>query len=590
MPQSNALRRLLQVLLAVVAFSLAGALPAAAAQKDPTPSPDPAKEKAAASVANALCSLGPLRTLMKPLRGFEQECLTKVKTIYADGPDGVSASRICDTLLPGKALTLNRLHCKVMLKPLVRPMVKQWQAAYKAGQVVRGGIKIAKFIANPENGIQDMANETKEAGVSLAQAMAADLVKSTPSFNAKYAWWGAKYRQALVLGLAVLACMTLWTIRDAAIRRNDEELVASILMRLPIAVLAMCFAPAIGVAIMDVSNAVAQAAVPTFSEDLDKYVNRVSNLSAATAMISPLLGILLFGLMFVGAALTIVALLMHTLALYLTGVAMAIVWGMYVNPRWRPQVNRATAFWVSTAFAKPLLIFMLGVGFAVAGNLQVGAGSLAEVLNLGIVGLAILMVGLTPLALLKFIPLLPASTESMRPATGGGVVGAAGSAAASVAMSRASWGSQREKSTHTAQQTNTKTNSTSSTASSSAANSSQTGMDRTSAAATQGQQPGQQSQQPSQNAGQQPGQQTGQSASNGMPSTDPGSVTKPVTDGAGQAASGAAVAAGGAIGGPAGAAAAAAIAAGAKAAGEKARQTASGVAPDIARQDGGEKQ
>ncbi|HEY3514532.1 MAG TPA: hypothetical protein VGL36_35460 [Kribbella sp.] len=574
MPRSDALKRLVLGLLATAALSLIGTSPALATSQD-DPAPDPAKEKAAAKVADAVCSLGPFRKILKPLQGIEQGCTNKVKQVYADGPNGVTSERICGAVLPGKAMAIPRFQCKVVLKPFVLSWVKQYEAAYKAAQAVKGGFKIAKFIANPQNGIQDLANETKDSSMSLANAMAQDLVKSTPSFNARYAWWGAKYRQALVLGLAVLAGMTLLTIRSAATKQNDEELATSILMRLPIAVLAMCFAPAIGVGIMDVSNAIAQAAVPTFSDDLNKYVDRLANISAATATVSPLLGILLFGLIFVGVALVIVALLMHTLALYLTGVAMAVVWGFYVNPRWRPQVSRITAFWVSTAFAKPLLIFMLGVAFAVAGNVEVGAGSLTEVLNLGIFGLAVLMVGLTPLALVKFIPLLPSSTESMRPASGGSVVGSGVSAAASVAMSRAEWGSQREKSSHSSQQTNTKTNNTTSTAST--ATTSRPGQDRQNATTTQ-------TQQPAQPAGQ-PGQST-----SATPSTDPSTVTKPVTDAGGQAATTAAVAAGGAVGGPAGAAAAAAIAAGAKAAGEKARQTAAGVAPDIARQDGGERQ
>lgn len=569
MHRSDVIRRAVLGFLVALVFAIAGTTVAAA------DNPDPAKQKAADAVATKVCSAGRLDTILKTVN-LDDDCMNKVRAIYADGPDGVTAGRICSTLMPGKKFALPRAQCNVALLPLIRPQVKLWQQVYNAAKAVKTGVEIAKFVANPQDGIDAMANQTKQAGVSLAQVMATDLVKSTPSFDANQGWWGAKYRQAMVLGLVLLAAMTLWTIRDAALKRNDEELVTSILIRLPIAVLAMCFAPAIGLTITNASNAVAQAAVPTFGADLDKFLDRITNVSSATtAAGSPIVGILLFGLLFLGVALTICALLMHTLALYLTGVAMAIVWGMYVNPRWRPQVNRVAAFWVSTAFAKPLLIFMLGVAFAIAGNLQAGVGSLEEILNIALVGLTILLVGLTPLALLKFIPLLPAATESMRPAGGGSVVGAAGSAAASVAMSRASWGTQREKSTTTSKQTNT--HSSSSTSSSGTQGSGQSGRP---GVAGQGQT----------GAASQGGHGApGQGGGGQNPPNDPGEVTRPATQTGGKAATGAAVAAGGAVGGPAGAMAAAAVAAGAKQAGEKARQTAAGVAPDINRQDGGER-
>ncbi len=581
MHRSSFSRRMVTSLAATLLFVLAGTTVAAADQ------PDPAKQKAAEAVANKICA-GKLVAILRPVH-LDDDCIKKVEAIYADGTDGITAKRVCESLLPGKVLTLPRAQCQLALGPVIPLMVQQWKSAYDAAKAVKSGIEIAKFVANPSDGIDALANQTKQAGVSLAQVMATDLVKSTPSFDATQGWWGAKYRQALVLGFALLAGMTLLAVRDAATRHGDEELVSTIFLRLPAAVLAMCFAPAIGLAITKASNGIALAAVPTFNGDLDKFLNRIADMSAASSAAgSPLLGILLFGLLFCGVALTICALLLHTLALYLTGVAMAIVWGMYVNPRWRPQVNRTVAFWISTAFAKPLLVFMLGVAFAVAGNLQAGVGSLQEILNIALVGLTILLVGLTPMALLKFIPILPASTESMRPATGGSIVGAGASAAASVAMSRGSWGAQREKSLSTSKQTSTQVTSKSST------EGGQNGPGQTGGLGTAGQnRPDGQAQQPGSQA-QQPGGQgttgpstTGTGGSN--PPTDPGQVTKPATEAGGNVAGGAAVTAGRSLGGPVGAAAAAALAAAAKASGEKARQTAAGAAPDIHRLDGGER-
>ncbi|MFI5736174.1 hypothetical protein ACIA49_39030 [Kribbella sp. NPDC051587] len=571
MHRSSFPKRLVIGLSATLLFVLAGTTVAAADQ------PDPAKQKAATAVANKICA-GKLAAILKPVH-LDDDCIKKIETIYADGTDGITAKRVCESVLPGKILAIPRAQCQLSLGPVIPLMVQQWKTAYDAAKAVKTGIEIAKFVANPSDGIDDLANQTKQAGVSLAQVMATDLVQSTPSFDATQGWWGAKYRQALVLGFALLAGMTLLAIRDAAKRQGDEELVSTIFLRLPVAVLAMCFAPAIGLAITKASNGIALAAVPTFNGDLDKFLTRITDMSAtSSAAGSPLLGILLFGLLFCGVALTICALLLHTLALYLTGVAMAIVWGMYVNPRWRPQVNRTVAFWISTAFAKPLLVFMLGVAFAVAGNLQAGVGSLQEILNIALVGLTILLVGLTPMALLKFIPMLPASTESMRPATGGSILGAGTSAAASVAMSRGSWGAQREKSMSTSKQTSTQTTSNSSTSGGQSGPGQMGGR----GAAGQNRPDGQTPQQGS----------TGPNTSGTggpNPPTDPGQATKPATQAGGKIASGGAVAAGTAVGGPVGAAAAAALAAAAKATGEKARQTAAGAAPDIHRQDGGER-
>jgi len=139
--------------------------------------------------------------------------------------------------------------------------------------------------------------------------------------------------------------------------------------------------------------------------------------------------------------------LFQTVSAYVLGAVAGTSWGMSANPRWRAKALAVPLFVVALIFAQPAMLFVLGVVTKMTNAIDLTPASADEGLrlltNALMTVIALVIVAFSPIALLKWFPLLPDGADSVRSAGPVGLtaaVGAAGSTAQSAAMMRARGG------------------------------------------------------------------------------------------------------------------------------------------------------
>lgn len=393
--------------------ALTGPSASAAAAEQPSPG------QAAAGV---LC--GPLGPLLDESQAAA--CVAVVSQAWTT-VDGIGAAAVCAVVLPGVA----KVGVPVCVK-VVEPLLGDAVAAAKAA--ASAAVTAAKFIANPADGFESLANHVKEGAASLVETVMVKAATAVSPMQLNSDWFRGYYAPAFGLGLVVLAVMLFMLYKDVGRGELEESDLASAIVHAPLVVLVMAFTPAVGSVLAGFADALAAAtaklAAPAISDFLVTDGSAWAAMSAVTAGVMPggvLVPIVVFLCMMFGAFSTLMGIIAQSIGVYVSTVTLAIGWGMWVHPKWRPKVRKLLAFVISLMLQKAALWLVLGAIFTVLTN-AFGPPSVTDGFSLlvALIGTAtgLVMVGLAPWALLKYMPLMPGGNEH-RQASGGHVTEAA---------------------------------------------------------------------------------------------------------------------------------------------------------------------
>lgn len=459
MRRSDVVRRVLLSLLACLFVAGIGVGPAAAQSDDPagtvasgeTPKPTPEEEAQALKEARTAAGKEVCEPLAWTLPGkLEGPCARAAGAAFSPEGKEVTAELVCTLIVKVDGIPLLEDVCNGAVKGTVDTARATFLLTYKTSLAKliadRAGpiIEVAKFVANPTGGIDDLANATKESTASATQAIFERMTETT-SVDLGASWWQAEYARAAGLGLVVMTVLLLWMLKDVAQGKIDpDELATSVFALAPVGVILMMVSPSIGAAIAMFSDALTEGIAKYTSDGIGTFTGTtVAVLWSITSAGLPggqLIGIVLFGLMLFGTIATLVGFIVQGFAMYASAVALGIAWGMMIHPAWRQKTRKLIAFWLATALMKPALMLTLGLAFAFlnaqAFNVQDGFGAFTALLTTGMI---LCLVGLSPWVLLKYIPLLPSGNEySQAPSgtTSNAMAGAAAGAMSSWAMSR----------------------------------------------------------------------------------------------------------------------------------------------------------
>jgi len=253
-----------------------------------------------------------------------------------------------------------------------------------------------------------------------------------------------------------MALMLLLLYHDVGRGKVAGDEFAEAMLKAPVVVVVMAFTPALTTMLAKATQTLADGIAGAAATQVGGFIGATGGwwaaFTGATAATIPggsLVGLLVFGLMALGALSTLAGLVIQQFAGYLAVLVMGIGWGMWVHPIYRPKARRVWVFFVALMLQKPAFWLLLGAAFLVLNHTPgvVSADPVAILTALMSIVMVLLMVGLAPWALLKyFAALMPGGNEHQR-GSGGHVTEAALAGAAggvgSVMMQRA-WSMGRD--------------------------------------------------------------------------------------------------------------------------------------------------
>lgn len=382
-------------------------------------------------------------------------CKNLVAPLFTVGKTVVSVA-VCSALGAGVPVVGGALvgECTKVISGLITG--KGWDAFKgtvfaQAAAAAHSVVKAAQFIANPSGAIDDLANKLKSFSTGLLQSFLVS-VTSYQSASLGSTQFRDQYVMAAGLGLAVLAIMFLITCMQAARGSIEiDDLWQAVGFHAPLAVLLMCFGPAIGYVFQEAVNGMCLGIAHIAGQNITNFVatqlNPVYQVTINTLPGGSFAGVACFGLMALGTCTAAFAMLMQNYGLYMVSVMIGIAFGMRMNPTWRARSRKMEASWGALLLFKPAFLLLLAFSFGflqLPGSDAVSSNSqLTTFYALITIAGVLLILGFAPMGLFKWMPLLPAGNE---PGSGGGggsgaaVAGAAGGVLSQAAMNRSSGG------------------------------------------------------------------------------------------------------------------------------------------------------
>ncbi|MCZ4553643.1 hypothetical protein [Gordonia rubripertincta] len=308
------------------------------------------------------------------------------------------------------------------------PLYKGGAAIVKAySDMWQGAKEVVEFIKDPGDVIGKWANNIKAWSMDLVQQVLPGLADAGDfDFTADYfAEW---YAKSVGLGIALLCVLFLAATVRASRNGGARELMYNTVGYLPVAVVMMIFAPGVAYLLEVFFGALADAIVGIIGTSVDELVNNVSStlgaLTNETLVGGTIMGIIGFGLLGLGAFALYLGLLMHQIGIPLASCAMAIGFAFFVYPPWRKKALRIPFTLISIMASVPLLFFLLGIVADIMNsasvNASLGSGDLQSLGQLALMALCFIVIGLAPLSMLKWAPILPDTEDADRMGDGGG--------------------------------------------------------------------------------------------------------------------------------------------------------------------------
>lgn len=280
-------------------------------------------------------------------------------------------------------------------------------------------LKVLKFVVDPADAVDDMANALHKSAVEFTTKVLQGLA-GVGNFDPASPWFLQTYAASTGLGLLVMSFMAiLMIVRTASGGGGRDDLQEALVKHLPMGMFLAVFSPAIAAVLVEAVNGLTNGIAAWDSQYLTNAVAKLTLLGGITGSVLPggaVVGVVIFGLMVMGTFAVFVGLVMQSIALPLSGLVAGIAWGMLVHPRWRRKALRPPLAFLGVLLSKPLLFFLLGAIFAlIDGNLSepaMLAGGIPLLTQLTLVICALAIVGFAPFSLLKHAPLLPTAADS----------------------------------------------------------------------------------------------------------------------------------------------------------------------------------
>lgn len=284
-------------------------------------------------------------------------------------------------------------------------------------------VKAAKFIEDPSSIADDWANSIKPAAIEFATKVLQSL-SGTGHFDPSADWFRRQYEVAVAIGFILMAFMTVLAARRAATRGATGELTESLFQYLPLSVFLAIFGPGFAALVLELTGSLSDSLAEWGGTPAGELISHISEFNGATSQTFPggsLVAIIMFGLLMLGALSLWVGLMFHDYGLPLAGAVSGISVFLMIHPKYRHKALRPIFLFLGIAFSVPALFFLLSVLFTAANAVYAegsdsGLGLVAKVFQ---VGLAMIMVGLAPWALLKWSPILPTAADSEDFGSGG---------------------------------------------------------------------------------------------------------------------------------------------------------------------------
>ncbi len=303
--------------------------------------------------------------------------------------------------------------------PVAGVVMRTVISAMPGGQVVLGTVDTVAFIANAKDGFEKFANTVKAEGVKSTNEVLNNLLKVSvfevdDGFRATWAVFAGI--GILVMGLVYFK---LW--KDVANEEIDMDSArTSLLWYGPLSMVLVLFGPPIGYVINGWMSGLTEGITFWTSSRVTDFGVTISRFASyeSSGAFGPLAAVLLFGLLFIAAWAMLGLLALQPLALYLLGLAIAIMVGFLIHPKYRERVGKVGALWLGISLSKPLLLLLMGAVFSYIASrpafVREGVDDgMVNATSVFLAAAAMCVLAFALPLLYKYVPILPSSSSSL---------------------------------------------------------------------------------------------------------------------------------------------------------------------------------
>lgn len=270
--------------------------------------------------------------------------------------------------------------------------------------------EVAEFIKDPKDPFEILANHVHKEAVNWTVKVMDIATKST-DFDPTQAWFRTSWAGGAGVGLLLMGFMFLLTLKDLGAGKIDEDEMRNSMLRWgPAAVIIATFGPSLMGQLTNVMSAMNTGIITARGDDLTgkilDFLKDLATMEAATTGFGPILMILVFIVMIIASLMLFIIFLIQQFALIMLAYGIAIMLGALINPRWRTGLLKAGTTWITVLFSKPILLIMMSLIFTIDFASIAPDDGLKLLSQTILVILAIGAVALSPMILLKYVPMV----------------------------------------------------------------------------------------------------------------------------------------------------------------------------------------
>jgi hypothetical protein len=303
--------------------------------------------------------------------------------------------------------------------PIAGVVLRTAISTMPGGQVVLGTVDTVAFIANAKDGFEKFANTVKDEGVKATNEVLNNLLKVS-SFEVDDGFrntWAA----FAAIGIAIMGLMYFKLWKDVSNEDIDlDSARQSLLWYGPLSMILVLFGPALGYVINGWMTGLTEAVTFWTSSRVTDFGVAISRFASyqSNGAFGPLAAVLLFGLLFIAAWAMLGLLALQPLALYLLGLAVALMIGFMIHPKYRERVGKVGALWIGISLSKPLLLLLMGAVFSYVASRPAFSGEgvndgMVNATSVFLAAAAMCVMAFALPLLFKYVPILPSSSTSL---------------------------------------------------------------------------------------------------------------------------------------------------------------------------------
>ncbi|MDV2982494.1 UNVERIFIED_CONTAM: hypothetical protein Q9R71_35495 [Actinomycetes bacterium ARC8] len=372
---------------------------------------------------------------------FLAESLKKMSPT-ADQALGVKTAEmtLCQALKENGASSAAVKVCEVnrwvSIMKILSPLTKEALKLTPFGGLIFG-YEIVKFIADPKTPLDNLANQAKAESIEGTQKVL-EQITSASTFDPDDEGFRELWSIYAGVGVMLLALMTILLYKSYSDGHiSEDNFMKTVMYWLPASALLVFYGPALMSTFNGWSNGLEKGTSSFAAEKISSFIQVISRFAALeqTGYFGPIMALIFFGIMLIGAWGILLYLLLVPAFQYLLGASIAVLIALFIHPKTRPAAIKSASLVLLLTFLKPLLLLVLGGAFQWAGSRPVFAkgyedDTFATIANVAVIAVFMIIIALSPVALLKFMPVINADDADMggSPGFAGGAAGAGASA------------------------------------------------------------------------------------------------------------------------------------------------------------------